>query len=351
MHKRLFYFIVFLITFGNCFGQANISIQFNTPQNYKTVIIQGYQADTSYYTLSTLPYSKTLVFKNKTALNPGMYFILCDSSMTGAFILSSSKNQNFNVTIGEQEIQFSGSPENEQYALYLKQMHNFEQQMGALNREYQDAQRSMPQYMLKTLVDSLNVKAKRIQKAQKEYQAQMAATNKGTLLASIIRTSTEIQTPPEDIINNRYKMMEYYDIPDWHPFEEEYIRKSLSVPYGIERIRATMNEIWRYSYPKYDFPIGGGHLLYYTQYDTATRKSHLQYAYLDPSGNTCLFQKKDTCRDVYGGERFPFLLFESDMDKARISWNDLLLEICAESAVRMIVFRKVFPERVIEFEA
>ncbi len=124
-----------------------------------------------------------------------------------------------------------------------------------------------------------------------------------------------------------------FDIPDWHPFEEEYIRKSLSVPYGIERIRATMNEIWRYSYPKYDFPIGGGHLLYYTQYDTTTRKSHLQYAYLDPSGNTCLFHKKDTCQDMYGGERFPFLLFESDMDKARISWNDLLLEICAESAV------------------
>ena len=94
-----------------------------------------------------------------------------------------------------------------------------------------------------------------------------------------------------------------------------------------------MNEIWQYSYPKYDFPIGGGHLLYYTQYDTTTRKSHLQYAYLDPSGNTCLFQKKDTCRDVYGGERFPFFLFESDVDKARISWNDLLIEICAESTV------------------
>ena len=124
-----------------------------------------------------------------------------------------------------------------------------------------------------------------------------------------------------------------FDIPDWHPFEEEYIRKSLSVPYGIERIYATMNEIWRYSYPKYDFPIGGGHLLYYTQYDTTTRKSHLQYAYLDPSGNTCLFRKNDTCRDVYGGERFPFFLFESDVDKARLSWNDLLIEICAESAV------------------
>ena len=117
-------------------------------------MIQGYQADTGYYTLTTLPYSKTLVFKNKTSLDPGMYFVLCDSSITGAFILSSTKNQNFNITIGDQEIVFSGSPENEQYSLYLKQMHNLEQQMDALNREYQDAQRSMPQYMLKPLVDS-----------------------------------------------------------------------------------------------------------------------------------------------------------------------------------------------------
>jgi thioredoxin-related protein len=225
MRKALFLFTVFLIMLGCCSGQTNISIQFNTSREYKTVMIQGYQADTGYYTLTTLPYSKTLAFKNKTPLEPGLYFILCDSSMTGAFILSSSKNQNFNVTIGEQEIKFSGNHENEQYALYLKQMHDFEQQMEALNREYQDAQRSMPQYMLKTLVDSLNVKAKRIQKAQKEYQAQMAATNKGTLLASIIQTSTEIQTPPEDIINNRYKMMEYYTMHyfDNFPWEDPRI--------------------------------------------------------------------------------------------------------------------------------
>ncbi|MBR4787492.1 MAG: DUF5106 domain-containing protein [Bacteroidales bacterium] len=231
MRKALFSFTVFLITLVNCSGQANISIQFNTSRDYKTVMIQGYQADSGYYTITTIPYSKTLVFKNKTSLDPGMYFILCDSSTTGAFILSSTKNQNFNITIGEQEIQFSGSPENEQYALYLKQMHDYEQQMEALNREYQDAQRSMPQYMLKPLVDSLNVKAKRIQKAQNEYQTQMAATNKGTLLASIIQTSTEIQAPPEEIANNRYKMMEYYTIHyfDNFPWEDPRI---FSTPLG-----------------------------------------------------------------------------------------------------------------------
>jgi thioredoxin-related protein len=236
MRKALFFFTVLLVTLGNSSGQTNISIQFNTSQDFKTVMIQGYQADTGYYTLTTLPYSKTLVFKNKTSLDPGMYFVLCDSSITGAFILSSTKNQNFNITIGDQEIVFSGSPENEQYSLYLKQMHNLEQQMDALNREYQDAQRSMPQYMLKPLLDSLNVKAKRIQKAQKEYQTQMAATNKGSLLASIIKTSTEIQTPPEEMVNNRYKMMEYYTMHffDNFPWEDPRI---FNTPLGDSKIK------------------------------------------------------------------------------------------------------------------
>ena len=45
MRKALFSFTVFLITLVNCSGQANISIQFNTSRDYKTVMIQGYQAD------------------------------------------------------------------------------------------------------------------------------------------------------------------------------------------------------------------------------------------------------------------------------------------------------------------
>ena len=287
MRKALFLFTVFLITLGSCSGQTNITIQFNTPQDYKTVIIQGYQADTSYYTVSTLPYSKTLVFKNKTPLKPGLYFILCDSSMTGAFILSSSKNQNFNITIEEQEIKFSGSPENEQYALYLKQMHNFEQQMAALNREYQEAQRSMPQYMLKTLVDSLNVKAKRIQKAQKEYQNQMAATNKGTLLASIIQASTEIQSPPEDIVNNRFKMMEYYTMHyfDNFPWSDSRI---FSTPLGESQIEEFLSLLMQ----QWNRPILDSAIL------SAFRASKA-----DPTSHRIFFEKTEK---VFGDHASPY---------------------------------------------
>ncbi|MBQ4441760.1 MAG: hypothetical protein II899_06630 [Bacteroidales bacterium] len=120
------------------------------------------------------------------------------------------------------------------------------------------------------------------------------------------------------------------DIPIWHPFEDEYIRKSLSVPYGAERIYATMGEIFRYSYPKVLFPLGNTLLLYYTQFDTLTGKSAPAYAILDRDGHTRLYLAKDTSNAPYVNGRFPFNLFNVQEDKAHISWNNLLIEISAE---------------------
>ncbi len=119
-----------------------------------------------------------------------------------------------------------------------------------------------------------------------------------------------------------------FELPNWHPFEDEYIRQSLTVPYGIERIHATMGDIWRYSYPKYVFPLDDGYLLYYTQYDTTTGKSHLQYAFRDATGTVHLYSVRDTSIATYTGGRFPFNLFDREEDKAHISCNDQLIEIC-----------------------
>jgi len=287
MRKALFLFTVLLITLGSCSGQTNISIQFNTSRDFKTVMIQGYQADSGYYTLTTIPYSKTLVFKNKTSLDPGMYFILCDSSMTGAFILSSTKNQNFSITIGEQEIQFSGSPENEQYALYLKKMQEFDMQMGALNQEYQNAQRSMPQYMLQPFVDSLNARANRIQDAQQQYQIQMAATNKGTLLTSIIQASTEIQSPPEEILANRYKRMEYYTMHffDNFPWSDSRI---FNTPVGDSKIKAFQSLLMQ----QWNSPIMDSAIL-----------SAFNASKADPTSHRIFFEKLEK---VFGDHASPY---------------------------------------------
>ena len=132
-----------------------------------------------------------------------------------------------------------------------------------------------------------------------------------------------------------------FDLPHWHPFEEEYIRKSLSVPYGVERIFATKDDIFRYSYPKLDFPLGNNHLLYYTQYDTLTGRSVPAFAIRDSHGSTRLYSAKDTSTSPYGDGRFPFNLLHPQEDKAHLSWGDLLLEISADDTIN---WRGLTPE-------
>lgn len=124
-----------------------------------------------------------------------------------------------------------------------------------------------------------------------------------------------------------------FNLPDWHPFDDEYIKKSLSVPYGIERIQLTMREIYHYSYPKAVFPLGDSYLLFYTQYDTARSKSHLHYAIADHAGNCELFNLHDTTNQGFSSGRFPFNLFDRAADKARISWNGQLLELLLDDDV------------------
>ncbi len=122
-----------------------------------------------------------------------------------------------------------------------------------------------------------------------------------------------------------------FDLPNWHPFEDEYIQKSLAVPYGVERIEATMREIFQYSYPKYVFPFGDTYILYYTQYDTNIHRSAPQYAVFERvTGTTMPFINADTNRAAFNDHHFPFNLFNTYADKARISWNNLLVEITAD---------------------
>lgn len=117
-----------------------------------------------------------------------------------------------------------------------------------------------------------------------------------------------------------------FNLPNWHPFEDEYIQESLSHPYGMERIKATMGEIFKYSYPKFLFPIGGKYLLYYTQFDSIKQKSFPYYAIQDDSGAYC-YPYKNQSDSIYGDSHFPFFLFDAIVEKARISWNDRLIEL------------------------
>ena len=123
-----------------------------------------------------------------------------------------------------------------------------------------------------------------------------------------------------------------FDLPNWHPFEDEYIQKSLSYPYGIERIKATMGEIFNYSYLKYLFPIGGDYLMYYTQFDTITQKSSPHYAIKDSTGIST-YNFTNSSDSIFDETIFPFYLFDATAEKARISWNNRLVELILDDSL------------------
>lgn len=118
-----------------------------------------------------------------------------------------------------------------------------------------------------------------------------------------------------------------FALPSWHPFEDEYVKTTLQVPYGIDRIKSTMQDIYSYSYPKMVFPVGGDYLLYYTQYDTMTHKSKLQFALRTDGGRMTLYDRKPAAVMTYQDTVPPFTLLERGVNKASLSWNDKLLEI------------------------
>ena len=137
-------------------------------------------------------------------------------------------------------------------------------------------------------------------------------------------------------LSTRYPRMEVYDLdgnptdtirfdlPHWKAFEDEYIQKTLSVPYGIERIYAVKGDLYDYSYPKIAMPLRGDILLLYMQFDTLTGKSELQYALRKKNGETSRYQRNNHEDSLYSAARFPFTLFQGGLDKGNAVDDDLV---------------------------
>lgn len=120
------------------------------------------------------------------------------------------------------------------------------------------------------------------------------------------------------------------NLPCWHAFEDDYIRKSLRVPYGVERIYATKDQIFNYSYLKMAFPIDGQYLIFYTQYDTCSKKSATMFAIADSTGEASLYQRKCPKDYQFTGNRFPFNVLEPLEALVQVGWKDRLVEITAD---------------------
>ena len=155
-------------------------------------------------------FAPSVTLQDKESLKPGMYEILGDSTQLGEILISTEKNQKFSLTIDKEKVTFANSKENTGYYNYLDGMSLFGKRLDSLNNLFTEAKKSMPQYMLKVFVDSLSASARRINDEMRDYQRRTASANAGTLLGSVIATSTYLEDPPQEIVGNRRLFQKYY---------------------------------------------------------------------------------------------------------------------------------------------
>lgn len=124
-----------------------------------------------------------------------------------------------------------------------------------------------------------------------------------------------------------------FNLPSWKPFEDDYIRKTLSVPYGIERIYAVKDDIYDYSYPKVVMPLDGDLMLLYAHYDTLIGKSVLQYAIREENGQTHRYLRTNHEDSTYIAAQFPFTLFQGGFDKGNAAGEGKIVQLTYQTDV------------------
>lgn len=199
-------------------GQMEIHIKVNgIPCD--SVKIQSFNWQKKSGTNIVQPYSSEVIFKDKKSLKPGMYWLTTDTTQQALFIVSANKKQKLTMTLNDQSLAFENSPENSTYLEYVEKMRDFDGQMEALNQRFQSSQ-NLPQYMLRTLADSLTAQAHRIEKARLIYEQKLITDNPGTLLASIVSMNKSIPEMPAECYNNpalaqEFIVAHYFDNFPW----------------------------------------------------------------------------------------------------------------------------------------
>ncbi len=190
-------------------AQVNIRIDIRQDKTYDSIFVRS---DAKLQTKKYLsaPYSSSVTLQDKESLKPGMYQILGDSTFLGVLLIPDEKNQKFTIKIDPDELTFVNSKENTDYYTYLNTITKFNGRLDSLNNEFKRAQASLPQYMLKVFVDSLSAQARRINDEMRAFQRSTAAAHKGTLMGSVVATSTYLDDPPKEILADRFLFNEYY---------------------------------------------------------------------------------------------------------------------------------------------
>lgn len=246
-------FLTVIFSLGLLQAQTEIKWQFRNIVHADSLKIQAFGKDYKMTTIYAQPYAASMEYKSKTSLEPGLYWMLGDSNLVDAFLISSSKGQKFSAVVDSSKITYTGSTENQRYHEYIDELQNYDNMMAKLNTEFQQAQASLPQYMLQVFVDSLTARANRISKDKEAYQRKVMAENPGTMLASVIATGIEPPQPPKEYYQDpsqkklkKFFMEHYFDN---FPWEDPRI---LNTAIAENKIKGFCNYIYQFDMPELD---------------------------------------------------------------------------------------------------
>lgn len=231
-------------------AQVNIHIDLQNTKTFDSIFVKS-EAKLQTKKYLSAPFGPSVTLQDKESLKPGMYEILGDSTFLGVILIPTEKNQKFSLKIDDEKVTFANSKENTAYYKYLDDIAAYNHKLDSLNEQFQQAQKSMPQYMLKVFVDSLSASARRINDEMRDFQTRTAKANAGTLFGSIVATSTYLQDPPQEIVSDRRAFQRYYIEHFFDNFAWEDPR-IFNTPIVEQKLKEYCNLIYQLDNPDYD---------------------------------------------------------------------------------------------------
>ena len=153
---KLVAFAMSMLLIATSFAQGyEIKVSLNTTKHYDSLHLKAYDGKKDFVDLQVLPMAKTVTFKSKTSLEPGIYLLQGDTLGITEILISDNKSQQFSIVEKDSVITFVNSPENAANQQYMNDMREFDRRMYQLDVEFREMQsNNLPQYMMQPFVDS-----------------------------------------------------------------------------------------------------------------------------------------------------------------------------------------------------
>ena len=250
MTKKTITTVLMLMLTTTVMAQVSIQMEIKNTNTFDSIFVKS-EARLQTKQMLRAAFAPSVTLQDNESLKPGMYEILGDSTLLGVVLVPSEKNQKFSLKIDGENVTFSNSKENTGYINYVNDLAVFSKRLDSLNDLFQDAQKSMPQYMLKVFVDSLSASARRINNEMRAFQRRTAAANAGSLLGSVIATSTYLEDPPQEVVSDRRLFQKYYLEHFFDNFAWNDPR-IFNTPIVANKLKEYCNMIYQIDNPEYD---------------------------------------------------------------------------------------------------